>query len=134
MNNFSSFCRMKFHIGEEIRKVFKKRGWTIEFFAEKVNMTPRNASYLFKRNDISILQLQEISRAMDYDFVKSFLLNQTNGFQTNEPEVPYPSLPQDFISMSLSLNIQSRGDNYDNLPELLKKLRAFAEEMGYKIV
>lgn len=122
---------MPIHIGQEIKKVYKERGWTIEYFAEKVSMTPRNAAYLFNRKDISVEQLHEISKALDFDFMKLFLLNTTTSFHGEGRNAVASQLPNDF--MSFSIEVAAQVEKIKDFPQFITRLRKTADDFGFII-
>lgn len=124
---------MQIHVGEKIYEVFKEKGWTIDFFARKVHMTPRNIQYLFKRSSIDIIQLSEISKAMQYDFVKLYV-QQDEGSRFEDVErATYPRIRKESLSMNISLNLSGEPNQYNKLPDLIKKIRNAAEQLGFQV-
>ncbi|MXV14574.1 helix-turn-helix domain-containing protein [Hufsiella ginkgonis] len=122
---------MQIHVGERIYQVFKEKGWTIDFFAKRVHMTKRNAQYLFKRDDISIDQLTKISKAMDYDFVQLFLLDDKQKSLAEDPSSVYTRPRKELMTVSLSLTFDQ--DQSGKLPEMLKRVRMAAEQLGFQL-
>lgn len=131
--DFRSICTMQIHIGEKIREVYRKKGWTLDFFARKINMSTRNAQYIFQRKDISIEQLHSISQAMEYDFVKLFLLEETKEFIAADSKAPYKNPAAEFMSMDISFKVSGDQENYKKLPELIKKIKIAAEQLGFNV-
>lgn len=123
---------MQIHIGERIYEVFKEKGWTIDFFARKVHMTPRNVQYLFKRSSIDIKQLSEISKTMQYDFVKLYIQDEEIRLDDAE-RTSYPRIQKESLFMNISLNLSCEPDQYNKLPDLIKKIRSAAEQLGFQV-
>jgi transcriptional regulator with XRE-family HTH domain len=123
---------MQIHIGQKIQEVYREKGWTLEHFAKKINMTTRNAQYIFKRKDISIEQLRAISEAMEYDFVKLFLLDNTK-FSVEDPKGNYKDPAAEFMSMNISFKISGNQENYKKLPDLIKRIKNTAEQLGFNV-
>lgn len=118
------------HIGKEIKKIVEKKGWSIAYFAKTANMSYRNTLYLFERTDISMVQLAQISKSLDYDFMKLFSIES----EIDSTDKADYSLPSDFTTMMFSLTIGGRSAEFEKFPELIKKTRSFAESLGFKII
>lgn len=73
------------HIGEEIKKVFDKRGLTKEKFAEMINCHRTNVYDIFSRKTIDIELLIRISNALDYDFIHKFYYPRHSEYMGMQP-------------------------------------------------
>lgn len=74
--------KKKIHLGNLIKKKFKESGLTVGEFAQKINRTRTVVYHIFERESIDIKMLEDISRALDYDFVKLY----TGNNHTEEPD------------------------------------------------
>jgi transcriptional regulator with XRE-family HTH domain len=136
-NNLIDICTMSLLIGEKIKSKIQEKGWTTARFAKEANMSYRNAMHLFKRDDISVDQLLQISKVLQYDFMQDFRTTIPNSDSTvkvlEEPGV-YNTLPKDFTTMIISLTIGGEQNTFDRLPELLRKFRKNAVDLGFKVM
>ena len=96
-------------------------------------MSTRNAQYIFQRKDISIEQLHTISKAMEYDFMKLFLLDETKEFIAADSKAAYKNAESEFISIDISFKVSANQDDYKKLPELIKKIKIAAEQLGFSV-
>lgn len=124
---------MDFVIGEKIRQKVEERGVTQKAFANAIGMTSRNLERFFERKDISINQLVKASEFLNFDFVSLFLKNHSAGrklpIMVNEPSIDSNHKQIDIIS--IQLNIKGDVNNISkNLPELIKKVKKEAENVG----
>lgn len=125
---------MEFHIGKLIKEQVDKKELSVSQFAKKVNMTYRNALYLFDRNDVSVEQLRTISKVLDYDFMKLYSISDESISQLEEAQSNYVKVKPNFVKMLFSLNIAATMSGYENFPELLKRTREAAEDLGFTII
>ena len=58
-------------IGERIRLVFKKTGWSVAYFAQQIQKDRTIAYNIFKRKIIDTSLLYDISMALNTDFLTS---------------------------------------------------------------
>lgn len=136
-NNLFDICTMSLLIGERIKTKIKEKGWTTARFAKEANMSYRNAMHLFKRPDISVDQLILISKVLHYDFMKEFSLGINDSeapLLAAESVVPYQVVPKDFTTMMVSLTIGGEQNTFERLPELLRKFRKNAADLGFKVM
>jgi transcriptional regulator with XRE-family HTH domain len=128
---------MSLLIGERIKTKIKEKGWTTARFAKEANMSYRNAMHLFKRPDISVDQLLQISKVLQHDFMKEFSYAIADGeapLSIAEPTAAYQVVPKDFTTMIISLTIGGEQNTFDRLPELLRKFRKNASDLGFKVI
>lgn len=125
---------MEFHIGKLIKEQVDKKELSVSQFAKKVNMTYRNALYLFDRTDVSAEQLRTISKVLDYDFMKLYSISDEAVLMIEEPSSDYNKVKPNFVKMLFSLNIAATLAGYENFPELLKRTKQTAEELGFIII
>jgi transcriptional regulator with XRE-family HTH domain len=128
---------MSLLIGEKIKSKIQEKGWTTARFAKEANMSYRNAMHLFKRDDISVDQLMQISKVLQYDFMKEFSysgIGSDGSSLLSEPEVPYPIVPKDFTTMIISLTVGGSQNTFEKLPELVRKFRKQATDLGFKVM
>lgn len=59
-------------IGERIRLVFKKTGWSVAYFAQQIQKDRTIAYNIFKRKIIDTSLLYDISMALNTDFFQYF--------------------------------------------------------------
>lgn len=64
--------KQKLHLGNLIQKKFKESGLTVGEFARRINRTRTVVYHIFERESLDIGMLEDISRALDYDFVKLY--------------------------------------------------------------
>lgn len=131
VNKIVSFCNMKVHIGREIKQVVDKKGWSIVNFAKQAGMSYRTALYLFERSDISVDQLLHIGKILEHDFMQLFR-SEAQSVQTMQEDGALHK--KDFITMNFSLHIGGRQASYEMFPELIKKTRRYAEELGFQLL
>jgi DNA-binding Xre family transcriptional regulator len=84
---FSQNCIIVMHIGEKIYQIVKEKGVKVNWLAEQVNTTRSNMQKIFKRDDISVLTLTKISKALNYNFLHD--VESEASLLTNEPEMQY---------------------------------------------
>lgn len=125
---------MEFHIGKLIKEQVDKKELSVSQFAKKVNMTYRNALYLFDRTDVSAEQLRTISKVLNYDFMKLYSISDEAVLVLEEPVEVYNKVKPDFVKILFSLNIAATISGYENFPELLKRTKQTAEELGFTII
>ena len=75
-------------IGERIRLVFKKTGWSVAYFAQQIQKDRTIAYNIFKRKIIDTSLLYDISMALNTDFFQYFsdCLAETNKLIRMEKE------------------------------------------------
>lgn len=95
-------------------------------------MSYRKALYLFERTDISVDELLRISKVLDHDFMQLF--RTTTEVDNVAQKNVVKSAKKDFITMNFSLLIGGRQSMYEKFPELLKKTRQIAEELGFELL
>jgi len=62
------------HIGKNIQEKFEETGMSIAEFARRINCDRTTVYYTFKREDISIGQLELISKVLGHDFFRDIYL------------------------------------------------------------
>uniref|UniRef100_F4C454 Uncharacterized protein n=1 Tax=Sphingobacterium sp. (strain 21) TaxID=743722 RepID=F4C454_SPHS2 len=72
---------MSFVIGEEIKKIAKLRKFKNAEFADAMNMEERNLYHFFKKSDLTLDQLVDASKVLEYDFI-SLYLKHKKGIQS----------------------------------------------------
>lgn len=147
---------MSLIIGEIIRERINELGWSVAKFSRDVEMSYRNAMYLFKRSEISLEQLRKISKVLDFDFVSVFHTMKVNGINDEISELPKSlhtvksiginneismpteplrdSVTKDFTTMVMSITIVGDSNTYEQFPAFLKKIREYAQEIGFKVI
>lgn len=65
------------HIGEEIKKVFGERGFSVSEFARRIDKSRENVYDIFTRKTIDTGLLLTISKILDYDFFTFYTRNET---------------------------------------------------------
>lgn len=128
---------MSLRIGEIIKEKISEKGWSLVKFSEEVGMSYRNAMYLLKRPDISVEQLMHISKVLDYDFMNLFSTSkEVNETASNTNKLPTASseVPNDFTTMVISLTIAGGSSTFEQFPDFLKKVRKYAEGIGFKVL
>ena len=78
-------------IGERIRLVFKKTGWSVAYFAQQIQKDRTIAYNIFKRKIIDTSLLYDISMALNTDFFQYFsdCLAENNKLIRMEKEKKY---------------------------------------------
>jgi transcriptional regulator with XRE-family HTH domain len=136
-NNLQDLCAMSFLIGEKIKNKIQEKGWTTTRFAKEANMSYRNAMHLFKRGDISVEQLIQISKILDYNFMKEYVAIASGGELASLSEESAPDdkgVPKDFTTMIISLTVGGSQHTFERLPELVRKFRKQATDLGFKVI
>ena len=136
-DNFVHFCTMSLPIGEKIKAKIKEKGWSVAKFAKEGSMSYRNAMHLFKRSDLSVEHLRQISKVLEYDFVRDFCLDPPNDQPSEEITNLYKDyhlVPKDYTTMVISLTIAGDSSTFERFPELIKKVRKDAENLGFNIL
>jgi hypothetical protein len=83
----SCFVNMaEIHIGNEIKNVFDKRGFTITEFSKRIKTSRENVYNIFARKTIDTGLLLTISNALEFDFF-SIYVNFIN--PTKDPEIDH---------------------------------------------
>jgi transcriptional regulator with XRE-family HTH domain len=87
----------KVHIGQKIKSVSKKAGYTVEQFGQLINITRDGANKIFKKDYLDTELLRQISKALNHDF---FIYFSEELDISHEPsnEYGYPSR-EDFSKM-----------------------------------
>jgi len=134
MNKIVVFCNMEIHIGNAIKAVVDQKGWSVVKFAKAANMSYRTALYLFERTDTSIQQLIHVGKVLDYDFVQLFVSDSNNMSTAQENVDKIENVKKDFITMNMSLIIGGSQSNYDRFPELMRKTRQIAMQLGFELM
>ncbi|HIX26658.1 MAG TPA: helix-turn-helix domain-containing protein [Candidatus Barnesiella excrementigallinarum] len=73
------------HLGKLIKKKFNESGLTVNEFAQRINRSRTVVYNIFERESIDIKMLEEISRALNYDFIK--LYTQKNSIKKFDDEL-----------------------------------------------
>jgi transcriptional regulator with XRE-family HTH domain len=68
-------------IGQEIKRIVKKRGITVEELAQALNVSKPNVFDIYRRESIDTGLLERLCKVLNYNFFKSYYLQ----YQT-EPE------------------------------------------------
>lgn len=71
-------------IGEIIKDEVNRQGLKAEEFGDKINCERENVYKIYKRTNMSILQLQQISKALDHNFFEDII---NNNIEMEDPEV-----------------------------------------------
>lgn len=126
---------MEFMIGNEIKKLVKKRGLTNKAFAEKMDMEERNLYHFFKKKQIDLDQLLKATQVLDYDFVSLYIKNSKfsgylNKTVTSENNLTSPPQPK----VSFTVNILGGFEKItEELPEIMKILKSETEARGLQL-
>ena len=96
-------------IGERIREIFDKKNMNIAQFAELLHCDRANVYNIFRRKKIDIYLLLEISKILNYDFVKEIYAKH--------------KLPEDISSSKISLVLEINSMNDKTLKSLLKTIK-----------
>lgn len=79
------------HIGEQVRKIARERGFTTARLAREVNTSRQNMQSIYKRTGIDTEMLLKISKALNYDFFRWLSLSlEMDGVE--EPAFNYRKL------------------------------------------
>jgi hypothetical protein len=105
------------HIGSEIRRILEGRGITPEFLASQINSSRRNVYDILTRQEISTGQLQQISRALNYDFFGLY------SGTSDDPKQTYTKRRKVVISVELD-GLQTTLDEYMQLLNQVNKTLA----------
>jgi len=128
---------MSLLIGEKIKSKIQEKGWTTARFAKEANMSYRNAMHLFKRDDISVDQLMQISKVLEYDFMKDFSYSDKssdNRVLIAQPRSMVDIVPKDFTTMIISLTVGGTQNTFEKLPDLIRQFRKQATDLGFKVM
>jgi hypothetical protein len=126
---------MVFHIGKKIKEiVFDVKHWSIAEFAKSASVSYRTAQYLFERDDVSIKQLEHISKVLDYDFFQHYGTERNNMSTTQSDVEVNQRKKKDYVTMMFSLQIGGEQALYEHFPDLIKKTRQIADELGFEIM
>jgi len=96
-------------IGEKIREIFDKKNMNIAQFAELLHCDRANVYNIFRRKKIDIYLLLEISKILNYDFVKEVCDKH--------------KLPENISSSKISLVLEINSMNEKILKSLLKMIK-----------
>ncbi|MDR2836175.1 MAG: helix-turn-helix domain-containing protein [Bacteroidales bacterium] len=64
------------HIGKIIKQKFEEMQISITDFAKKINCTSQNVYHIFDSISIDINRLEQISKVLNFDFIKEIYLKQ----------------------------------------------------------
>jgi transcriptional regulator with XRE-family HTH domain len=64
------------NIGQRIRRVVKKKGWTEQYLSEKLNCRQNNITDLYRRSHLKVKNLIFISNVLQYNFIAEAYLSQ----------------------------------------------------------
>lgn len=71
-------------IGEIIKDEVNRQGLKAEEFGDKINCERENVYKIYKRTNMSVLQLQQISKALDHNFFEDII---NNNIEMEDPEI-----------------------------------------------
>ena len=92
-------------IGKLIKQKFDEKSMTKEEFAAKINRERSTVYGIFDRKSIDIVLLIDISKALDYDFIRNVYYGEQTSptiyiaVKTNEDEMKKIDLSDDFIRL-----------------------------------
>jgi len=92
------------HIGTIIKEKFDKKGITKTEFANKVKRSRSDVNDIFSRKSIDVELLIDISKALDYDFIRKVYFEEYTSptvyiaFKIKEDEIN--NLPEEFIRLA----------------------------------
>ncbi len=69
---------------------------------------------------------------MQYDFVKLYVQDEGSRFEDVE-RASYARIQKESLSMNISLNLSGEPNQYNKLPDLIKKIRSAAEQLGFQV-
>ena len=93
------------HIGSIIKEKLTERSMTITEFAYKINKERTTARDILKRKSIDTELLIDISKVLDYDFIRNVYYGEQTSptifiaVKTKEDEVKNLDLPEEFIRL-----------------------------------
>ena len=85
----------KIHVGNLIKTKFEENGLTVSEFARRIIRTRTVVYDIFNRESIDIKMLEDISRALNYDFIKSYIEQDTEELYIVLKIVEKEKLPQE---------------------------------------
>lgn len=108
-------------IGEIIKDEVNRQGLKAEEFGDKINCERENVYKIYKRTNMSVLQLQQISKALDHNFFEDII---NNNIEMEDPEI-----------MKEFNNRRAVSQFIENVPEVLEELKrspiiSFGKPMG----
>ena len=77
-------------IGQLIKQVVDKQQWSYTDFAKAINTSRSSVYNIFNSRDISLYRLLQISRVLNYDFIKDVVAGESG---SNVDVGPYIALP-----------------------------------------
>ena len=92
------------YIGTIIKEKFDKKGITKTEFARKINRSRSDVNDIFKRKSLDTELLIEISKVLDYDFIRNVYFEEYTSptvyiaFKVKEDEIN--NLPEKFIRLA----------------------------------
>jgi predicted transcriptional regulator len=104
------------HIGNLIKKQVEEQNLSITDFAKKIHCVRENVYYIFNSPSMDINRLEQISKALNYDFIKEIYLKK-RGIAIGQSEI--------IIHIQLS-DIQNE-QQYLYILSKLKEIVAFLE-------
>jgi len=95
------------HIGSIIKKVLAEKAMTISEFADKINCTRQNVYAIFQRKSVDIELLINISKVLDYEFIKEYYPDITTSenptilvaIEVKKNEIEKLALSEEFIRL-----------------------------------
>jgi len=93
------------HIGAIIEKKLKEKLMTVTEFADKINRERSTVYDIFKRKSIDTELLVLISKALDYDFIRTVYYGEETSptvfiaVKTKEQDIKNLNLPEEFIRL-----------------------------------
>ena len=99
---------MHYDIGPLIKHVVDAQHWNYSDFARAINVSRSSVYNIFSSSDISIGRLLQISRVLNYDFIKDIVEHKCDGGSKDAPYITLPirgrridlsDLPDEIISL-----------------------------------
>lgn len=129
-------------IGDEIKKMVRKRGLKNKAFADLMNMEERNLYHFFKREQMEVDLLLQAGEILDFDFLSLYIRNSKfkNYLENNSKQNSFSdrsstkNQPQLENQISFSINVKGSIDTASlSMSNFLQSVKLEAEKFGFKL-
>ncbi len=129
---------MEIQIGTRIDNLRHKRNVSVEELSKTLHITERNVYKLFKKNDIWVSQLWDLSEKLDYNFFELFKPATSDASAKQKPTLEsvkdLKKTKIDEKALEVNFAVQYLPEASDKLGQFILNVQIMAEEMGIKVV
>ena len=121
---------MKIHIGQEIEKKFQESGLKMPVFADMIDSGGRNVYSIFKREDINLVILNKISKALKFNFLSLYEKNDPELRLLEDKQEDYGVKKRITTNIAINAELDTYGEHF---ADFLKNLNEIAVKYGFKL-